>query len=265
MKRHIQKLGVRRWFGDDLIDLQAETLKAIEGLLQPYSSCILNGCKVEDDIEDERKKMITPGLVLFTWEEESQKHSVVAEFEGISNLNEPFNKYLTLETVEITRQYDDGLTKPIAIHKKAIITSVEPSGPYIEITENNENNPTFRDALQSSKYRFVKDADITYWNHKYDSDNLVINEQIHSEIDVNVWLSLIRKGNSGIITIVFTATQGNYNLNQIIPAQYKPDVIIYNNFGSYNSIVQVLTDGSIYIANQEPTKCGSSLSYRVTF
>ncbi len=265
MKRQIQQLGVKRWFGDDLIDLQAEPLKAIEEFFKPYYSCILSGCKVKIDEVDNRHKMITPGLVLFVWEELGQKHSVVAEFEGALGLPEHFNRYLQLETEEITRQYDDGLTKPIAIYKKATIASTTPSEPYIIITEDNENNPNFRDALQSSKYRFVSDAEKNYWNEKYDSDDLIVNEQIFTGIDANVWLSLIRKGNFGIVTIVFTASQGSYNLSGIIPEPYRPNSEMSNGFGINNSYIRALSDGTVFINNQENACMGSSLSYRITF
>ena len=43
MKEHVQKTGIRQWAGEDFIDLQSEPLKAIEGFLKEYGSCIIQG------------------------------------------------------------------------------------------------------------------------------------------------------------------------------------------------------------------------------
>ena len=46
MKEHFQDFGVRKWAGDDLIELQAEPLAALQGLVAPYAPCILQGCEM---------------------------------------------------------------------------------------------------------------------------------------------------------------------------------------------------------------------------
>ena len=47
MKEHFQDFGVRKWAGDDLIELQAEPLAALQELVAPYAPCILTGCEFE--------------------------------------------------------------------------------------------------------------------------------------------------------------------------------------------------------------------------
>lgn len=47
MKEHVQDYGVRKWAGDDLIELQSEPLSALQALVAPYASCILQGCELE--------------------------------------------------------------------------------------------------------------------------------------------------------------------------------------------------------------------------
>lgn len=47
MKEHVQDYGVRKWAGDDLIELQAEPLSALQALVAPYAPCILTGCELE--------------------------------------------------------------------------------------------------------------------------------------------------------------------------------------------------------------------------
>lgn len=46
MKEHIQKAGLKHWYGDYLVDLQKEPLDALQALLEPLGSCILTGCEV---------------------------------------------------------------------------------------------------------------------------------------------------------------------------------------------------------------------------
>ncbi|MDE7149445.1 MAG: hypothetical protein K2O01_03415, partial [Bacteroidales bacterium] len=47
MKEHVQDYGVRKWAGDDLIELQSEPLSALQALVAPYAPCILQGCELE--------------------------------------------------------------------------------------------------------------------------------------------------------------------------------------------------------------------------
>lgn len=49
MKEHFQDYGVRRWAGDDLIELQSEPLEAIQRLVEPYAPCIIQGCDLEEE------------------------------------------------------------------------------------------------------------------------------------------------------------------------------------------------------------------------
>ncbi|MEG1554583.1 MAG: hypothetical protein RR363_06135, partial [Rikenellaceae bacterium] len=47
MKRETQVPGVRRWFGDDLLSLQSEPLKAIDAIIGAYNKpYIIAGCEV---------------------------------------------------------------------------------------------------------------------------------------------------------------------------------------------------------------------------
>ncbi|NLF42659.1 MAG: hypothetical protein GX587_08185, partial [Bacteroidales bacterium] len=168
MKRHKQLPGVRRWFGQDFIDLQQEALNAIEGLLAPFNSCVLKGCEVSGT----DPKTINPGLVLFTSGSGTERLSIIAEFAGASGLPSTFVRFLVPEEEEISRLYDDGIVKPIAIHQRAVLTSVEPStGAYIAIASSG-SPVSLRDAIQSNMYRFVTDADKLNWNGKLNASEV---------------------------------------------------------------------------------------------
>lgn len=160
MKRHIQEPGVRRWFGEDLIELQAEPLKAIDGFLRPYESCVLSGC----EITGTTTLSIAPGLLLFAWHDGAVRRSVVVEFAGASGLPTSFTRWLTLEQQPVVRPYNTGETKPIAVQASAVLHSAQPAEPFIVFNQSGAR--TFRDALQSASYRFTTDTEKQAWNNK---------------------------------------------------------------------------------------------------
>ena len=68
MKEHVQEYGVRRWAGDDLVELQSEPLEAIQKLVEPYAPCIIQGCEV-----NATEKRIGSGMVAL-WERVRFRH-----------------------------------------------------------------------------------------------------------------------------------------------------------------------------------------------
>lgn len=61
MKEHFQDHGVRKWAGNDLIELQSEPLAALQTLVEPYAPCILQGCRVKEN--GDGTITVEPGLV----------------------------------------------------------------------------------------------------------------------------------------------------------------------------------------------------------
>ncbi|MEG1573423.1 MAG: hypothetical protein RR328_07730, partial [Bacteroidales bacterium] len=61
MKEHVQQPGVRKYAGDDLIELQSEPLKAIQTLFKEYPPCVVQGCEVE--ALNAGTYAVTPGLL----------------------------------------------------------------------------------------------------------------------------------------------------------------------------------------------------------
>ena len=120
MKEHAQEYGVRRWAGDDLIELQSEPLEAIQKLVEPYAPCIIQGCEV-----NAAEKRIAPGMVaLWELDEDNRKKGVkIARFEGC--VTQSFPVYLTLKRTPEERVYVDGKNKPIAYDYTAQNTTVE--------------------------------------------------------------------------------------------------------------------------------------------
>ncbi|MDE6694490.1 MAG: hypothetical protein K2J57_01505, partial [Bacteroidales bacterium] len=120
MKEHVQEYGVRRWAGDDLVELQGEPLEAIQKMVEPYAPCIIQGCEV-----NAAEKRIGSGMVaLWELDENNQKKGVkIARFAGC--VTEKFPVYLSLKCTPEERVYVDGKNKPIAHNYTAQETTVE--------------------------------------------------------------------------------------------------------------------------------------------
>jgi hypothetical protein len=157
MKRHVQETGIRKWFGDDLIELQNQPLKAIDEFFKPYASCVISGCEVSGS-------SINPGLIAFVWDSAGQKYAKVVPFPGATGVS-VWPQYLYLQETAITREYQSGGVKNIAIDSKAAMTSNLPAFPYVRILATGPEK-TFRDVIQTSSFRFVTDNQILNWNDK---------------------------------------------------------------------------------------------------
>lgn len=101
MNRQIQKQGVRKWYGDDLIKLQSEALKSLEqGLLGGQPDMILNGCQLTENNDGTHN--LSAGYV---WLQGS-----ICPFAGESNITLP--KFLKKQIAEVNiREYADGQDK----------------------------------------------------------------------------------------------------------------------------------------------------------
>jgi hypothetical protein len=164
MKRHVQETGIRKWFGDDLIELQSQALKAIDEFFKPYASCVLSGCEVIGTT-------INPGLVVFVWDAAGVRYAKVVPFPGAADIA-VWPQYLYLQETPVTREYQSGGVKNIAFDCKAAITAIVPTQPFVRILSTGPEK-TFRDALQNSVYGFVTDVEKNNWNAKAPAANPV--------------------------------------------------------------------------------------------
>lgn len=124
--------GVRRWAGNDLIELQQQPLQAIDAFFAQYGNCILKGCEVQ--AASDNTYNITPGFVaLAGTDQDSNETFKVVPFAGIEGVTLPI--YLTLIHSIIERPYTDGKVKPVAYDFRAAASSILPENvPYLEIS-----------------------------------------------------------------------------------------------------------------------------------
>jgi len=181
MKRHVQEPGIRRWFGQDLIELQSEPIKVLDYLLADFSSCAISGCMVTGTTE----KSISPGLIHFKWLEGSDVKSIVVPFDGFTGLPSVFTRYIVLSETSVNRTYEDGAVKSIASNKKAILSSTIPAnGIYLTIDGSN-NILRLRDVMQNENYRFVNDIEKDEWSNKLASSEVVTTPTANKVLRLN--------------------------------------------------------------------------------
>ncbi|MDE7090701.1 MAG: hypothetical protein K2O53_03160, partial [Bacteroidales bacterium] len=134
MKEHFQDYGVRKWAGDDLIELQSEPLAALQALVSPYAPCIISGCKVKDD--DEGGYTVSAGLVALAGKDVKGEDCVkIVRAAGITMADNNQVCYLTLQHQTLTRTYRDGTSKAIVYDYTAQQSTIKPEdAPYLEIS-----------------------------------------------------------------------------------------------------------------------------------
>ena len=159
MKRHIHQPGVRDYFGQDFVELQAEPLKVLDAFFGAYPACIIKGCEITQNADGTYN--VGAGLVSLeaTNPETEQQSKHVMPFEGTQNVALPI--YITSEVTVVTRVYNDGKSKPISHNYNAVASGVEPLGAHIVV---NDNPVRFVDAVQDPTHQFITDDDRTKWN-----------------------------------------------------------------------------------------------------
>jgi hypothetical protein len=143
MKRHEQHTGVRRWAGDDLIELQSEVFKVLDAFFAQYGNIIISGCEVTGEI-------INPGVVgLYGFDSENNKIFKVVPFAGRNGGN-TFPVYLKLASETIRREYGDGQIKPVAQNYFAALSDAVPDDENYIIINRTGNKHFIPQAVKET-------------------------------------------------------------------------------------------------------------------
>ena len=132
MKRHVQFPGIRKWSGDDLMELQGEGLSIADRFFSQYGNCVICGCSVSED-------KISAGLVTIG--------GIVMPFEGVSGI-EVFPVYLVKDEKHVQREYADDVVRDIAVEYYSKKVQDKPTGDYIEVSKSGA--PFFFDNIKST-------------------------------------------------------------------------------------------------------------------
>ena len=147
MKRHTQTTGVRYWFGGDLLDLQAEPLKVLDGFFSQYGNFVISGCEVTPTSDG--KYNISEGLVALQGNDpDGEPVKIVVPFAGLSETVLPV--YLTLSCEVLRKTYADGSLKPVAYDYMAVASNIQPETDHLEIASTSAIR--FVDVIQDSSH-----------------------------------------------------------------------------------------------------------------
>lgn len=162
MKRHTQKTGVRKWAGEDFLELQSEALKALDGFFAEYGPCVAKGCEIT---KNGSRYDIAPGLVVLNGaDQDGGEATMIVPFKGAAGVSLPV--YLTLACTVRERAYKNAEVKPIAYEYHAEASTVPPADTAEYLTISETATPRFVDVLQDSKHRFLTDAERVKWDAK---------------------------------------------------------------------------------------------------
>ncbi len=150
MKEQVQQTGVRKWYGDDWLDIQNELMNIMEGHFGHFGKqFIVSGCTVA-------ATTISAGIVALNTEDGFK----LCRFEGATGIL--FPAYLKPQIVEDTRLYLDGDVKPVTKSYNAVVSSTN-NGSYLQLKQDNTTD-RFTDIIQDGNHRFVNDDQIAGWN-----------------------------------------------------------------------------------------------------
>ncbi|MFN4249046.1 MAG: hypothetical protein ACK4EY_15060 [Flavipsychrobacter sp.] len=147
MKKHINKAGVKHWYGNHLVDLQTEPLDAIEALLSNYGAFIVSGCEVTPNAGTPANFDIAPGIVAIDHADGFK----VARFAGVTNSSTL--GYLSIDKTPIAGTYDSGSDDIAEDYTAEFTAGAAPnsSNLYLPITDPLSSIPrTFSAALHRS-------------------------------------------------------------------------------------------------------------------
>lgn len=145
MKEQKQVEGVRRWFGDDWINIQDELMAVLEGHFGHFNQqFILSGCNVSGT-------SVSAGIVALN----TAGGFKLCRFAGAAGVTFPV--YFQPVIDEEPRLYLDGEVKAAAINYNCELASSNPGG-LLELKDDN-TTARFTDAIQDASHRFVTDTE----------------------------------------------------------------------------------------------------------
>ena len=194
MKRQVQQIGVRKWFGDDWVTMQDELFSVLEGFFGSYGQqFVLSGCEVAGND-------ISAGIVGLV--DGTGFH--LCRFDGVQGTAWPVYFYPT-KVVE-NRAYLDNQAKPVA-ETWAVATSGNNPGGYFQLKQDG-TSARFFDAIQTATRRFVTDAEKTSYAGQAASAINTIRSGVAADYDTlaKVAAILLLKANTNSPALTGTPT-----------------------------------------------------------
>ena len=132
MKRHVQLQGIRKWSGDDLLELQSEPLRVTDDFFAQWGNCVICGCATSSNA-------IGAGLVSIG--------GLTLPLAATAVSSWPI--YLVAAETHIQRDYADDVVRDIAVNRYAKVLTSQPSGvSFLKI--ERDGNPGFFENMRAA-------------------------------------------------------------------------------------------------------------------
>ena len=167
MKQQVQAAGVRKWFGDDFINLQTELTDADIALISDFNTnCILSGVKVT---ANGGNWDVSAGLVYLL--DATGANGKICRVDAETNITLPiYYEQETLDKDDVAaygRVYKDAVNKDIINEYHAKSLAAAPGhAEYLTITSADSANVRFKDVLrlEFNDGRKAASLDIGAWD-----------------------------------------------------------------------------------------------------
>lgn len=148
MKEHIQVLGRKRWHGDHFIDLQKESLDAMQEYLKTFGAFIISGCVTTVNAGTPTNFDISAGLVAINHADGFK----IARFAGVTNT--PTLGYLTIAKTSIAGNYATGTATIIenytAVHNASTLPTY--TSFHLPLVNVGQEPLSFTKAIRNYQY-----------------------------------------------------------------------------------------------------------------
>lgn len=140
-----QVAGVKKSYGDDILDAQKEVLEPLQNYFGRFGACIVQGCEVTINTPGTPNTYdIASGIVALLFGSEPK----LVRFDGVTNVQLPQylevtetivnGAYVNVASAEVARLYE-----AVAVNGSAPSNSAE----YLEFTDADKRMPHFEDVL----------------------------------------------------------------------------------------------------------------------
>jgi hypothetical protein len=221
MKEQVQETGVRKWFGDDFINLQTEMNEGAKSPYTDFGSCVISGALVTNN--GNGTHTISDGIAYLV--NNLGTNGKLCRIYAQTFPAASFPVYLVQASRDKTqvpaygRLYKDGNNKNVINEYYGSLVTVNPGHVYYLAFTTTTVNKRYRDVIQDVNYRFVTDTEKNTWTAKAPTANPIFTGTVQgvsatmvglgnvtNESKVTMFTNPILTGNVGIGTATPNAT-----------------------------------------------------------
>ncbi|MFN4249256.1 MAG: hypothetical protein ACK4EY_16130 [Flavipsychrobacter sp.] len=151
MKEHINDAGGKHWYGNHFVELQKETLDALQGFFKNFGACIISGCEITPNAGTPTNRDIAAGIVGIN---HADGYKIV-RFAGATNVAASgYMGYMSVLKTNVSGVYNSGAGTIAYDYTAVFTTGSAPSSSslYLPISEFASDRQDFNKALSSFQF-----------------------------------------------------------------------------------------------------------------